>query len=86
MPSYTYKDVSTLAYDANKKRLRAEGAIILAELMNEALSEMTQQFNDKLAQGIVLEIGGSREEMKGFLRLAAQKQLQLEPVRNDGQR
>ena len=75
MPNYTYKDDVSLAFEANKKRLRAEGSIILSALLNEALSEMTTQFNAALARGEVLEIGGSREEMKAFLRVAAQKQL-----------
>jgi hypothetical protein len=75
MPNYLYKDNAALAYDANKKRLRAEGAIVLASVMNEALNEMTDQFNKALNEGKILEIGGSREEMKSFLRLAAQREL-----------
>lgn len=75
MPTYTYKDNVALAYDANKKRLRAEGSILLAELMNEALSEMTTQFNEALNHGEILEIGGTREEMKALLWKAAQRQL-----------
>lgn len=75
MPTYNTKDAVELAWDANKKRLRAEGSIILAELMNMALDEMTSEFNAALDKGEILEIGGTREEMKGFLRVAAQKQL-----------
>jgi len=75
VPNYITKDNVQLAYDANKKRLRAEGSIILAEVMNSALSEMTAQFNAALGNGQILEIGGTREEMKEFLRIAAQKQL-----------
>ena len=75
MPNHTYKDEVALAYDANKKRLRTEGSIILAAVMNEALHEMTSQFNAALAEGGILEITGSREEMKSFLRSAAQKEL-----------
>lgn len=76
MPTYSYKDEVALAFEANKKRLRAEGSILLAEVMNEALNEMTVQFNAALARGEILSIGGSREEMKDLLRLAAQKRLQ----------
>ena len=72
---YRYKNAVDLAYDANKKRLRTEGAIILAELMNEALSEMTTQFNEAQNRGEILEIGGSREEMKAYLRVAAKRHL-----------
>lgn len=75
MPNHTYKDNVTLAYDANKKRLRAEGQIILAELMNEALAEMSREFNAALARGEVLHVGGTREEMRAFLATAAQRQL-----------
>lgn len=75
MPNYLYKDDVALAYDANKKRLRTEGSIMLQAAMNEALSEMTAQFNEALARGEILEIGGSREEMKALLYSAAQKKL-----------
>lgn len=75
MPSYNHKDAVELAYDANKKRLRTEGAILLAEAMNEALNEMTEQFNAALDQGNILHIGGTREEMKALLFSAAQKKL-----------
>lgn len=75
MTGYRYKDAVQLAYDGNVKRLRAEGAIVLAAVMNEALHEMSTQFNEALSRGELLEVGGSAEEMKGFLRLAAQKQL-----------
>ncbi len=75
MPNYTYKDAVALAYDGNKKRLRAEGSIILDGLMNEALDTMTTEFNEALNRGELLEIGGTRTEMLGFLRTAAQKQL-----------
>ena len=75
MPNFSHKDSVALAYDANKKRLRAEGSIILAEVMNEALHEMTTQFNVALGQGQILHIGGPREEMKQLLRAAAVKEL-----------
>lgn len=75
MPNYMYKDEAALAWDANKKRLRTEGAIILAEVMNEAINEMTLQFNEALEKGQIVSIGGSREEMKDFLAAAARKQL-----------
>ena len=75
MPNYRYKDHVALAFDANKKRLRVEGRIILDSVLNEALHEMTAQFNEALTRGEILEIGGSREEMKEFLRLAAERHL-----------
>lgn len=80
MARFNKKDNIALAFDANKKRLRVEGAIILDELMNEAIGEMTNQFDEALNRGEILHVGGSREEMKGFLRIAAQRQLQLGPA------
>ncbi len=73
--SYTYKNRADLAYDANKKRLRAEGQIILATILNEALNEMTVQFNKAKDRGEVLTIGGTQKEMKAFLKLAADREL-----------
>lgn len=75
MAGYRYKDNVELTFDANKKRLRAEGSIILSAMMNEALNEMAKQFHEALGRGELLEIGGSREEMKAFLRIAANRQL-----------
>ena len=80
MPNYRYKDEVALAYDANKKRLRLEGRILLDRIMNEALAEMTDQFNRGLERGEVLLIGGSEDEFKSFLRIAASRELgQLGP-------
>lgn len=75
MPSYGYKDEVALAYDANKQRLRVEGKIVLAAVMNEALREMTAQFNEALGRGEVLEISGSREELKELMLAAAKREL-----------
>jgi hypothetical protein len=75
MPNVLYKDNVRLTFDANKKRLRAEGQILLDRVMNEALNEMATQFNDALARGELLEIGGSQAEMRQFLAVAAAKQL-----------
>lgn len=75
MPNHTQKDDVQLAYDANKKRLRAEGQIVLARVMNEALHEMTTGFNEALARGEILEIGGSREELRALLLKASQREL-----------
>lgn len=75
MPSYNKKDKVTLAYDANKKRLRAEGSIILMHIMNDAISEMDTQFAEALNRGEILNIGGTVAEMKEYLRRAAEKEL-----------
>jgi hypothetical protein len=77
MPSYTYKNEVDLAFDANKKRLRCEGAILLQQVLNEALHEMSEQFNAGLAEGEILEIGGTREEMRQLLLAAANRKLAL---------
>lgn len=73
MASYNHKNQYALAFDANKKRLRTEGGIILARVMNEALNEMTERFNEGELRGEVLEIGGSQEELRELLFLASQK-------------
>ncbi len=75
MAKYAYKDEAELIYDANKRRLRAEGAIALSRVMNEALNEMTTQFNEGIERGELLEIGGTKEEMEQLLLKAAQKRL-----------
>lgn len=75
MSGYQYKTAAQLAYDRNKKRLRLEGRLILDELLNEALAEMTGAFNEAAAEGEVLELEGTREEMLGYLRIAYQRQL-----------
>lgn len=72
---HNYKSEVAMAYDRNKKRLRLEGRLVLDELMNEALNEMTGAFNEAAARGEILELEGTREEMLGFLRIATQKQL-----------
>ena len=75
---HRYKDRIELTYEANKRRLRLEGGLILAEMMNEALQEMNTAFHEALNRGELLEISGTREEMKGFLKRAAARHLQLE--------
>lgn len=75
MASYKKKDKVTLAFQANVKRLRAEGAIILAEVMNQAISEMDEAFQEALNKGELLHIEGTREEMKKYLRAAAEREL-----------
>ncbi len=75
MPAYNTKTNVDLAYDANKRRLRAESQIVLSDVMNTALSEMTSQFNTALQRGEILDIGGSRDELKALLLSAANKEL-----------
>lgn len=75
MSGYQHKTPAALAYDRNKKRLRLEGRLILDELLNEALAEMTGTFNEAAANGEVLELEGTRDELLGFLRVAFQRQL-----------
>lgn len=75
MPKYLYKDAVALAFDANKKRLRLEGRILLDRIMNEALAEMTHEFNAGLERGELLNVGGSPEDLRRFLRVAAGREL-----------
>lgn len=79
--SYRKKKPHELIFDANKKRLRCEGAIILAEVLNEALAVMDEQFQDALLKGEVRTIGGSRDELLSLLRIASDRYLgPLTPV------
>lgn len=75
MIGHKHKDAAAMAYDRNKKRLRLEGRLVLDEVLNVALTEMTTQFNDALVRGDVLELEGTREEILDYLRTAAQRQL-----------
>jgi hypothetical protein len=70
---YTRKDPAQLAYDANKKRLRAEVSVITDAVLNEVLSEMTKQFNDALNRGEILTIGGTRDEVLGYVGRATKR-------------
>lgn len=75
MADYTYKDESALTYDANKIRLRTEGRLLLARLMNEAIAEMTRQFNDAQLRGELLEVTGNQDQLRELLWAAAQHTL-----------
>ena len=74
MPTYNYKNHTALAYDENKKRLRLEASIVLAEIMNEALKEMTREFNDGLARKHLHRL--SAAEARAFLSAATRKMLE----------
>lgn len=75
MARYNRKSKSDLVYDANRKRIRAEGAILLAELMNEALTVMTEQFEIAEQEGEVLELDGNKEQLKAYLWEASKREL-----------
>lgn len=73
MSRYNRKDAVQLAYDANKKRLRAEVSVITDALLNEVLDEMTEQFNAALLRGELLQISGSRDELLGYVGRATKR-------------
>lgn len=75
MPTYGYKDDVALAFEENKRRLRLEANLVASRIANEALDQMTKQFNAALSRGEILSIGGTREEMRGYLATAAAKEL-----------
>lgn len=75
MTGYRKKDRLALAYDANKKRIRTEGTIILNEVLNSALAEMDRQFQEAVNRGELLSIVATGEEMRAFLRDAAAREL-----------
>lgn len=73
--SYTRKTPVELAFNANVKRLRAEIGILANALANETLAEMSDQFEAELHNGNILEIEGSREELRATLRRVAEREL-----------
>ena len=75
MPSYSYKDETALAYEAFKKRLRSEASIVLAAVLNEALSEGTKRFNEELARGGIPRIDVTEDTLRELLLAAAQREL-----------
>lgn len=81
--SYNKKDTVVLTYNANKKRLRCEGQILLDEVLNEAVAEMDEQFTEALNRGEVLTIEGSRAEFRRFLRAASEKLLNAAPKKGE---
>lgn len=76
--SYKKKDNVALAFAANVKRIRLEARIVLDHVLNEALAEMSKEFDEGLLRGELLNIAGSPEELKEFLRRAAEKELKPE--------
>lgn len=86
---YNRKNESTLTFNANKKRLRNEAQILLDALMNDALSEMSDEFEEALIRGEVQRIEGTREDLREYLRRASERVLGAAPtqrrlnVRND---
>jgi hypothetical protein len=75
MPKFTSKDEATLAYEANKKRLRVEGQLILDRVMNEALRDMTAEFNKNLNRGRIVSLALNEDALKRSFRRAAKKVL-----------
>ena len=73
--SYNHKSAAELAFNANKIRLHTEGRLLLAGLMNEVINEMSERFNDALVRGEILELEGSRDELRAILRTVSQRQL-----------
>jgi hypothetical protein len=73
--SYKYKQKQELVFEANKKRLRLEGQILLADLLNEAVSVMSDRFNEAYLEGTILELDGNRDELKSYLLEAANREL-----------
>lgn len=75
MAAHKKKSKTELIYDANKKRIRTEGSILLAELMNEALDVMTEKFEEAKQNGGVLELDGNRGKLKEYLWEASKRTL-----------
>lgn len=74
--SYRHKGHDELIFDANVKRIRLEGRIILDEVMNEALKIMSDRFQEARLNGTVLELDGNKELLKEFLLEASKRELE----------
>lgn len=75
MPRYIHKDNILLEFEANKKRLRTEGRIVLDRVLNEALDQMAKEFNAGLDRGEVLRVESSPNELRRLLWQAARLEL-----------
>ena len=73
MSRYTRKDRTALTYDANKKRIRHELGLLLAEIQNEVLAEMTADFDQAIQNKELLMLGLTREQAVAYLRSAMRR-------------
>lgn len=74
--SYRKKDNIRLTYMENEKRMRLEGRLLVERLLNEAVAEMSAEFDEALANGQLLVVGDTRDDLQRYLRTAADKLLQ----------
>lgn len=72
---YNRKTEAELAFDANKKRLRAEVQLIADELLNQAFSVMSEEFQQAYIRGEILQVEGNREQLLKYLQTATTKVL-----------
>ncbi len=77
MAYYKRKDRITLAYNANVKRARTEGAIIPNQLMNEVLGDLTEQFYEAVNKGDLISIDLDNEEWEAQLKRTLMRRFNL---------
>lgn len=70
-----YKDEIALQYEAQVMRLRTEGRIIFARVMNTVEDEHKKMFQSLIAQGGLPEIEITGETIKNMMWQSAQKVL-----------
>lgn len=75
MAGFMKKDEAALRWDEAKKRLRLEGRIVLDRIMNEVLDEAARDFTEGLANGQLMDLPDSREELQRYFTRAASKVL-----------
>ena len=73
--AYKKKNKGVLAFQANVKRIRCEANIVLQEVLNSALAEMSDEFDAAFNDGNILEIECTPDELKKLLLRAAQREL-----------
>lgn len=75
MPEYVAKDQTQLTYEANVKRIRTEGRVVLDTMLNEALAAHSKAFNAGVQRGELLELRLDAQDVKRLLGSSAQKVL-----------
>jgi hypothetical protein len=72
-----YREVNEaeLVWRENRENITLQGRQILRRLLNDALTELDQQFIEALERGEILEINPGKKELKELLFKSAQKEL-----------
>jgi hypothetical protein len=72
-----YKELheAELSWRENREQINLQGRQILRRVLNEALTELSEQFIAALENGEILEINPGQQELKALLLKHSQKEL-----------